>query len=324
VSYDAFRNEYFDRNVTNFMNSLRFNETRANYIRNVFPTKTFPNHHTIATGVFPDVHGVLANSLYDYDLKKKLDYSFELYHFKSEIISLWVLNEMNGGRSGCMMWPGANFSYNNYNCSWLRPFNMSMGYFDRVDEMFTWIRNTTSPPNLVMFYIEEPDTYAHAYGPNSQMITNLVSTLNNVTEYIHKKIYEYNLEEKINVIHLSDHGMDELELRNVIDMTKIIDEKKVNFYGSTPVLQIVPNDLSETEVLYQKILSDANKRKNYKVYLNKDLPKRWNFANDIRSGPITVVADIGYGFQDMFKSADYYEKTFNITRTPTTKYGVHG
>lgn len=50
VSYDAFRNEYFDRNVTNYMNELRFNNTYSDYMRNVFPTKTFPNHHSIATG----------------------------------------------------------------------------------------------------------------------------------------------------------------------------------------------------------------------------------------------------------------------------------
>lgn len=324
VSYDAFRNEYFDRNVTNFMNDLRLKGTRANYMRNVFPTKTFPNHQSIATGVYPDKHGVLANSLYDFDLKKKLDYSFELYHFKSEITPLWILNEMNGGRSGCMMWPGSNYAYNNYNCTWEHTFDYNVSYTDRVDEMFKWISNTTATPNLIMFYIEEPDTHAHAYGPHSSTITDLVSKLNNVTEYLYNKIHEFNMQDRINVIHLSDHGMDELELRNVIDLTKIIDEKKFNFYGSTPVLQIVPNNLSETEEMYQKLLAEANLRKNFKVYMNKDLPERWKFTNDIRTGPITVVADLGYGFNDMFKSADYYEKAFNITKTNTTKYGVHG
>jgi ectonucleotide pyrophosphatase/phosphodiesterase family member 5 len=327
VSYDAFRNEYFDRNVTSFMNNLRFNGTRSNYMRNVFPTKTFPNHHTIATGVFPDVHGVLANSLYDSVIKKKLDYSFELYHFKSEITPIWILNEMNGGRSGCMMWPGSDFDYNNFNCSFLHPFKIAKKkseYFDRVDEMFKWIRNSTSPPNLIMFYIEEPDTHAHAYGPNSQTISDFVATLNNVTEYIYNKIHDFNLQDKINVIHLSDHGMDELELRNVIDLTKIIDDKKVKFYGTTPVLQIVPNNDSETDNLYQKLFAEANKSKNFSVYLNKNLPERWKFANNDRTGPITVVANLGFGFQDMFQSADWYEKTYNITKTPTTRYGVHG
>jgi predicted AlkP superfamily pyrophosphatase or phosphodiesterase len=50
VSYDAFRNEYFNRNVTDYMNSLRFSNTYTDYMRNVFPTKTYPNHVSIATG----------------------------------------------------------------------------------------------------------------------------------------------------------------------------------------------------------------------------------------------------------------------------------
>lgn len=56
VSYDAFRPEYFERNVTPFMNRLRKEGTSAEFMYNVFPTKTFVNHHTIATvssgGVF--------------------------------------------------------------------------------------------------------------------------------------------------------------------------------------------------------------------------------------------------------------------------------
>lgn len=49
ISYDAFRPEYFHRNVTPFMNQLAKESTRAEYMRNVFPTKTFVNHFSIAT-----------------------------------------------------------------------------------------------------------------------------------------------------------------------------------------------------------------------------------------------------------------------------------
>lgn len=59
ISYDAFRPDYFERDVTPFMNDLRKKGTYAEYMRNVFPTKTFTNHHTISTGLFPEVHGVL-------------------------------------------------------------------------------------------------------------------------------------------------------------------------------------------------------------------------------------------------------------------------
>ena len=324
VSYDAFRNEYFNRNVTGFTNALRYNWTRAAYLRNVFPTKTFPNHHSIATGVYPEEHGVMANALYDSDLDKPLNYSFELFHFKSEIKPIWTLNEMSGGRSGCMMWPGSDYAYDGVVCSHNRHYNLSMNYMSRVDEAFSWILDENSPANLIMFYIEEPDTHAHAFGPESQTITDLVTILNKVTEYIYKKIQHHDLENRVNVVHLSDHGMDSLELRNVIDLKKIIGNKTARFFGTTPVLQVVPDDSAYTEAIYTALATEAKSNGNFKVYYNKEIPERWRFHNKYRVGPITAVADLGYGFHDMFDAAKWYEKAYNIKVTPTTKYGVHG
>lgn len=90
VSYDGFRNEYFNRNVTNYMNKLRFTDgTYTDFMKNIFPTKTFPNHHSISTGVFANVHGVMANSFYDQKLGP-LGYGYELFHFNEELTPIWV------------------------------------------------------------------------------------------------------------------------------------------------------------------------------------------------------------------------------------------
>lgn len=90
VSYDAFRPEYFERNVTPYMNNLRKKGSYTEYMRNVFPTKTFTNHHTMSTGMYPEVHGVLGNTLYDRKLKKELSYGYELFHYNEDIIPIWV------------------------------------------------------------------------------------------------------------------------------------------------------------------------------------------------------------------------------------------
>lgn len=48
----------------------------------------------------------MGNTLFDFTLNKMLGYSYELFHFKNEIKPIWIVNEMAGGKSGCMMWPG--------------------------------------------------------------------------------------------------------------------------------------------------------------------------------------------------------------------------
>lgn len=52
VSFDAFRPDYLNRNVTPNLNRFRQDGTSAQYMHNVFPTKTFVNHFTIATVSF--------------------------------------------------------------------------------------------------------------------------------------------------------------------------------------------------------------------------------------------------------------------------------
>lgn len=323
VSYDAFRNEYFDRGVTNFTNELRKNSTKSKFLRNIFPTKTFPNHHSIATGVFADDHGVTGNEFYDFALEKSFNYSFEMFHYRAEILPIWILNEKSGGNSGCMMWPGSDFFYNDVSCRHKQHFNMSENLNERVDQVMSWILNKTHPANLVMFYVEDPDNHAHAFGPESQQITDLVGKIDKMTEYLHKKIHENNLQNRTNVIHLSDHGMDSVQLTNIIDLTKII-KHKVSYYGNTPVMQIVPNVESELIDVYNELKKASESMKTFKVYLDEDLPERWHYRNKYRVGPLTVVAEIKYGFQDMFEAAKWYEKAYNIPVKPTNKYGVHG
>lgn len=187
-----------------------------------------------------------------------------------------------------------------------------MNYTERVNEVFQWILHDKTPANLVFMYFEEPDTHAHAFGPESQTITDLVAKLNRVTEYMHEKIQHHNLQDRVSVVHLSDHGMDSLQLRNVIDLRKIVGNDTVKFYGSTPVLQIVPNNLDDTTTVYEKLLAEATARKTFKVYINTTLPERWHFHNKYRVGPITAVAELGYGFQDMFDSAAWYSKAYGI------------
>lgn len=89
ISYDGFRNEYFQRNVTPTMNKLRDDGTSTEYMTNIFATKTFPNHHSFVTGLYAENHGVMANSFYDSKLGY-LEYGYSLYHYNEKILPIWV------------------------------------------------------------------------------------------------------------------------------------------------------------------------------------------------------------------------------------------
>lgn len=91
VSYDAFRYNYFNKNATPFLVQLKTEGTTVDYLTNIFPTKTFPNHHSIATGVYPEIHGVVGNSFYDPQLQRTVNISAEMYNYNNDkILPIWV------------------------------------------------------------------------------------------------------------------------------------------------------------------------------------------------------------------------------------------
>ena len=64
MSLDGFRWDYPQMYDTPFLDSLGRRGVRA-VMRPSFPSKTFPNHYTLATGLVPDHHGIIANRFYD-------------------------------------------------------------------------------------------------------------------------------------------------------------------------------------------------------------------------------------------------------------------
>lgn len=93
ISYDAFRYDFINKSITPHLFELREHGTYADYLNNIFPTKTFPNHHSIATGLYAETHGVIGNHAYDFVSRKFLSvHDYEMYHFNENIEPIWVRN----------------------------------------------------------------------------------------------------------------------------------------------------------------------------------------------------------------------------------------
>src|SRR5690554_2742471 len=62
VGVDGFHPGYLNRGVTPTLNRLR-DEGAFAALRPSFPTVTFPNHYTLVTGLHPDRHGIVNNTM---------------------------------------------------------------------------------------------------------------------------------------------------------------------------------------------------------------------------------------------------------------------
>lgn len=326
VSYDAFRYDFFNKKqVLPKMAKLREAGTYSDYLINVFPTKTFPNHHSIATGLYAEVHGVIGNTYFNKETNKVQNLSYEMYHYNENVVPIWRHNEDMGDErySGSMMWPGASYPYQNQNITYIKQFSFDYDWFKRIDDVISWITNPHKPANLVMVYFEEPDTHGHAFGPDSKVIEQLLAKLDNVTQYLQDKLVRRGIADKVNVIHVSDHGLVTVKPPHFINITQYLTPGTYNYAGSSPCLQIIPKDGYQDEI-YRRLKNASQLNGHFSVYKKNEYPDRWHYGDNSRSPPILVMADVGYALDDLILLAPKYAKKYNFTISNSTEFGVHG
>ncbi|KAF4531558.1 hypothetical protein B566_EDAN013561 [Ephemera danica] len=322
VSFDGFRYDYTTVTKTPYLDSLKSRGAYGSLI-NVFETKTFPNHQSLATGLYPENHGVLANKVYDPQYNKVLNYGKKFWLYSDAVTPIWTLNELRHHHSGVMMWPGAEYGYrNDTHATFEQHWNTTWKWELRVDTVISWLKHPKTPVNIAMMYIEEPDMHSHPFSPNSSQVFTKIEQLDRLTGYLVQQLDKANLTDAVNVFILSDHGMTSTDEQHIIDLTRFTNESTYLSVGSSPVIHIFPKKGYEDKVYSD--LKNASSRFPMRVFTQKGTPPQWHIANSRRSPPIIVVANEGYAFQDLKSSIDYYAKEFNFTPTSDHKYGMHG
>ncbi|KAG8233881.1 hypothetical protein J437_LFUL013226 [Ladona fulva] len=324
VSIDGFRYDYIKAHNLSKLSELQREGTHSERMFNVFDTNTYPNHQSIATGLYPESHGVISNEVYDPKYRRVIKYGADLYEEDD------ILNEItgNGSYSGVMMWPGGEFPYgktkDRYESlrntkilpTYYQEWDMSIPWEVRIDTIIHWITHPTKPTNLVMLYFEEPDLISHAFGPESDLVKTRLEDLDRVLRYLCEKINYNNLTDFVNVIVVSDHGMKTVTSTNIIDLRSSVNISLFNTAASSPVMHIYPKPGYE-DIVFRQLNASAS-RQPFKVYQKRDIPERWHIARSRRAPPILALADEGYVFQDFLKKIYYYSITAHQT------YGVHG
>ncbi|XP_054264239.1 ectonucleotide pyrophosphatase/phosphodiesterase family member 5-like isoform X1 [Macrosteles quadrilineatus] len=300
VSFDGFRYDYFNRNLTENLLNLKTNSSHSPYMLSVFPSKTFPNHFSIATGLYTEVHGVLDNKIYDVSTNKSIGYGPELFHYNEDVVPIWILNERGGGgrRSGCVMWPGCDLPYQHTLPSHYFTYNVSTSWESRVDTLISWFTHPETPINLGVMYFEQPDLTCHSYGPDSPEVDRQIARVDKIVQYLLDKAVEVDLLHRLNIVFVSDHGGQAVPVpSHNINLDTYINRNLYIRGGVAPNLQIFPVPGKEEEVL-STLKDDQSRGANFTAYTKAEMLDRWRYKHCNRTPPILLCADLGYLFLD--------------------------
>ncbi|KAF2073577.1 hypothetical protein CYY_005126 [Polysphondylium violaceum] len=299
VSLDGFRYDYLQRGLTPHLDSLKDNGYYADYMTPQFPSKTFPNHYSLATGLLPKYHGIFGNHMYD-PVAKKAFSTYDPSWFGGEPI--WVTAEKANIPTACYFWFGCSVPIKNRSPSLNYPNYTTTDsdiIFNQIGDWRVSYKDgmNGSAPLLTMAYIYEVDDRAHTFGPESSQVNDeIVKVDRNVGDLI-SRLKQNQLFNKTNIIIVSDHGMASLSSSRVINLDDYFNTSCVVIGDLSPISFLFPIDgLITKEQLYESL---AHKHPNMSVYYREDIPAHYQLYQDslpynARLSPVFVVADLGW------------------------------
>jgi len=312
ISLDGFRADFLYRDLTPTLNQFIQEGISPKYMLPSFPSVTFPNHYTMATGLYPEAHGVVGNTFWDPKLAKEFYYtdperSLQPFWWGGE--PLWVTAEKQNVRTAVHMWPGSEahvegqeIAYvDKYNGSEILPLKTTriLELLDVPGPKDFGAKAATPRPQLIAAYVPNVDGDGHRYGPNSTEIKQTIANADAMLGEILRGLHERNLTHIVNVVVVSDHGMATTDVSRLIQLEDLIDPSDLSHIDGWPLYGLRPKNPLDLHRLYDQIKDRTKDNPNVEVYLrDENMPERYHFAKNERIAPLWIIPKAGWAIVD--------------------------
>ncbi len=298
IGIDGVRHDYFElyEEETETLRGLIDEGVKAESLKPIFPTATFPNLYATATGLYAENHGIVANTVYDPQrgVQLRMSDSDEQQRpewWKGEPI--WATAEMQGLKAGTFFWVGSEAPYNGERASEWVAYDGRIPHRHRVEQVVHWLSDE-DPVDFATLYFSAVDSAGHSYGPESEEVAEALADVDRNLQRLIDQLDEAGVWPDINLVIISDHGMIELDEDKTVFLDEIIDmdDVFVNTWGPVAMINYTAGDGDVSEVY--DALANADEAQHYEVYLRDDIPERYRLKGSERAPDLLVVADMPY------------------------------
>jgi alkaline phosphatase D len=256
-----------------------------------FPSLTFPNHFTIVTGLYPEHHGLVANSFYDESRQARYAISDPKAVTDGSWYSgvpLWSLAESQGMRTACLFWPGSEASIAGYQPTYYLRFDDKIDPAARIDQVLEWLKLPAADrPHFITLYYSSPDHEGHQFGPDAAETGAAVARVDSLIGKLKTDLDATGL--PVDLVVVSDHGMVKVQgpwvtLDQFADL-KGFEVSGALLYGKTE---------EDRARVYNQLKKASDK---FVVYRRKDVPAILNYNQNPREGDPVVIATGPYAIR---------------------------
>lgn len=295
LSLDGFRHDYLDRYPTPAFQRLAREGVRAERMIPTFPTKTFPTHYSIATGLYAEHHGLVGNRFWDPE--KGAYYSIgdraaveDGTWYRGEPI--WVTAERQGMRTAAFFFVGSEADAGGVRPTRWKRYDASVPNGARVDTVLAWLGEPAATrPHLVTLYFSDLDDTGHDHGPESLETAAAVAAVDRELGRLLDGIAALPHAGRVYLVVVSDHGMLKAEAARAqpLDLSRFPGVRMVEGgpYASLRVEKGGPERLPGLRDSIQALLGEAE------VWLRQEVPERLHYSADPRIGDVVILASPG-------------------------------
>ncbi len=293
VSLDGFRPDYLDRYEAPTLRRLASEGVQSKGMIPSFPTKTFPNHYTVVTGLYPENHGIVANTMYD----PEFEASFSMGNRAAVQDArwwggepIWVTLEAQGQKAAPFFWPGSEAPINGRHASYWLPFDNSMSPSARIDQVMTWLALPAAErPTFLSLYFSDVDSQGHGFGPGSEEAAQAVRDVDGYLATFVERLEAAGLYDQVNIIVVADHGMAPTSSERVVFLDDYIDMDDVQVIDYDPVAMIRP-EAGKRDAVYEAL----KEAQHVSFYKKEDIPEALHFQAHRRIPDLVGIADEGW------------------------------
>ena len=295
ISIDGYRADYFDRQLSPTLAELAKTGVHAQAMEPSFPSLTFPNHYTIVTGLRPDHHGIVNNTMSDPQLGK-----FSLGNRKAvsdgrwwnQGTPLWETVGEHGMRSATMFWPGSEADIHGLHPDYWQPYDGKITPEQRVDTVLGWLDLPADQrPSFLTLYFDAVDHAGHTYGPDSPEVNQALGDTDAALARLVQGLRQRGLYERINIIVLSDHGMAPNPLPNSVLIDKLIPLSQVDTVSLGVVAGFDPKPGRDFAKIEAKL---TQPQQHMQCWDKTQIPARLAYGSNPRVPKLVCLAETGW------------------------------
>ncbi|MCH7412724.1 ectonucleotide pyrophosphatase/phosphodiesterase [Belliella sp. R4-6] len=322
ISLDGYRYDYTERfqpeNISKFVQE----GTAAKSMIPSFPTKTFPNHYTIATGMKPENHGLVNNAFFEpakntvYSIRERSIVEDGYWYGGTP---LWVLAEQNGIKAASYYFVGSEADVQGVRPSYYRNYDAGVSNLSRISQVFEWLELPDDErPRLITLYFSDMDDVGHAYGPNNDAeLSKKLKKLDNELGALFEGLKSFDL--SVNVFLVSDHGMANVPRQNLLNLDHITEKIAGKIVNNGAMAHVYLDNPLELEQVYLELKIKEGPFNVVKVKDKQYYKNIETYGN--RLGELLILPDLGFYLATTSDMVKYQNRAAMLK---TEVFGEHG